>query len=427
MKEHLKNNWFYYFGGFVILLIILYEAQGKGDFNIFLSASKDLIEGKNIFEIHYNEWYHYYYDPLFALLLFPFTFLPLYAAKVIWLLLNVFFVYRLWKCITYFLPVSVLGKKSKLFFFLLSFFIVSRFLRDNFHLAQVTIFILFLTVEGLFQIENKKKFFGSSLIALGITIKLLPIVIIPYLIYRKNFKATIYILFFIALFIFLPGFIVGFDHNLFLLSERWSIINPLNQEHVLDVSERSFHSLTTLLSTLLIENPGDAFALPLKRNIMDISIDNLYLVINFARGIFVLFALYFLKSLPFTNPTSKIQKLYEISYILLIVPLIFPHQQHYAFFFAFPATTYLIYYMLEIYFSKNSSVSQVKHFHLKKILFISVISLIYLLLNLNFILGEFRHFYEHYKIVTYGALLLIMLLAVSPPKRLQVKETNNIF
>ena len=106
MKEHLRKNWLYYFGGLVILIIILFEAQGKGDFNIFISASRDLMSGKNIYQIQYNEWYHYYYDVLFALILIPFSYLPLYLVKIIWLLLNVFFVYRILKILIFWLPVS---------------------------------------------------------------------------------------------------------------------------------------------------------------------------------------------------------------------------------------------------------------------------------------------------------------------------------
>jgi hypothetical protein len=114
MKEHLRNKWSYYFGGLVILIIILFEARGKGDFNIFISASKDLLLGKNIYQIQYNEWYHYYYDILFALILSPFTYLSLYIVKFIWLLLNVFFVYRIWKILMDWLPLSLLRQNNKI-------------------------------------------------------------------------------------------------------------------------------------------------------------------------------------------------------------------------------------------------------------------------------------------------------------------------
>lgn len=398
-------------------MIILFEAQGKGDFDIFLSASRDLLLGKNIYTIQYHEWYHYYYDIFFALALVPLTYLPLYFAKLIWLILNVFFVLRLWKIIMGWLPLSCLRKSSVMVFKILSFVIILRFLRDNFHLAQVTIFILYLTFEGLFLINSNRRIAGSLLIALGIDVKLLPIVIIPYLLYRNEWKSALYIIGFILVLICLPIVVIGFDYNKFLLAERWNLINPMNQAHILDTSERSFHSLTTLLSTLLVKDCGDYYALPLKRNIADVSVETLNIVINIVRGALILFTLYFLRTKPFTKISGNLQRLYELSYLCIVIPLIFPHQQHYAFFFIFPATTYLLFYLVDKYFNKENYLI-IKHFKIKKITLIVFMSIVYFLTNSHFILGEFTNYYDHYKTLTYGVLILIILLAICKPDKL---------
>ncbi len=417
MKEHFRDKWPYYTGGLILLMIILFEAQGKGDFDIFLSASRDLLLGKNIYTIQYHEWYHYYYDIFFALALVPLTYLPLYFAKLIWLILNVFFVLRLWKIIMGWLPLSCLRKSSVMVFKILSFVIILRFLRDNFHLAQVTIFILYLTFEGLFLINSNRRIAGSLLIALGIDVKLLPIVIIPYLLYRNEWKSALYIIGFILVLICLPIVVIGFDYNKFLLAERWNLINPMNQAHILDTSERSFHSLTTLLSTLLVKDCGDYYALPLKRNIADVSVETLNIVINIVRGALILFTLYFLRTKPFTKISGNLQRLYELSYLCIVIPLIFPHQQHYAFFFIFPATTYLLFYLVDKYFNKENYLI-IKHFKIKKITLIVFMSIVYFLTNSHFILGEFTNYYDHYKTLTYGVLIIIILLAICKPDKL---------
>lgn len=421
MKGHLRKKWLYYLGGLIIFLIILFEAQGKGDFNIFISASKDLLMGKNIYKIQYNEWYHYYYDILFALILVPFTYFPLYVTKLIWLISNVFFVFRIWKILIGWLPISKLNKNSKNLFVILSFIFILRFLRDNFHLAQLTILILYLTLEGLFLINKNRIIAGSLLIALGIDIKLLPIIIIPYLIYRNQWKAALCTVGFIIILLFLPMIFIGFDYNNFLLAERWDLINPMNKEHILDTSERSFHSLSTLLATLLVKDCGDWHALTLKRNIADISIENLNIIINVVRGALILFTLYFLRTMPFKSTSFKIQKLYEVSYLCLIIPLIFPHQQHYAFFFIFPASTYLLFYLVFIFFNKNN-LRTGKYYKTKKISLIVILSIIYFLTNSHFILGQFNNLYDHYKTLTYGVLILMLLLAFCKPNKLMMLE-----
>lgn len=407
MNIWLKKYWLQLLLLIGVCILCLIEAQGKGDFYIFLSASRDMLEGKNIYTIKYNEWYHYYYDTFFALLIAPLQILPLYLAKVIWLFANVWFTYRIWKIFTYYLPINEFSQKTKKLFTTLCFLFVFGLWQRNMHLAQMTIFLLFLSLEGLFQIQHKRTTLGSLLIAIGISIKLLPLLLIPYLIYRSEWKATLLVILGLLIVLFLPSLIIGFDYNLFLLNERWAIINPMNSEHVLDVSERSFHSLTTLLSTLLVENASNSYTLDLKRNIANISLEQLKIVITVVRLTFIVFTLYFLNSLPFTRAKNKLQSFYEISYIFLAIPLIFPHQQHYAFFFTFPAITYILFYLFNHQFLNENQ--------FKKHVIITSLSLIFFLLNSHFILGTFRNYYDHYKTLTYGVLMLIPFLFFFKP------------
>jgi hypothetical protein len=238
---------------------------------------------------------------------------------------------------------------------------------------------------------------GSVLLALGINIKLLPLVFIPYLIYRAQFKAALLtILFYLAL-LFFPSLIVGHGYNMSLLKTWLSLINPAQQIHVLDVDERSFHGLSTLLSTLLVKNVPDVYALNIQRNIADVSLQTLAAVILIARLILAAFTLYFLRLKFFSKAQSTLQQCFEISYILLIIPLIFPHQQHYAFLFAVPALSLLIYF-----FIKDTP----PHPMLKALtIFIAIV------FNLKMILGIFNEYYNHFKIITWAALLLIAVLA----------------
>jgi hypothetical protein len=412
MQHQIKKNWVYYLTGCAIFLLVLIEAKGHQDFSIFYAASKDLIAGKNIYTIQYHEWYHYYYSILFALILVPFTCLPLYFAGLLFLLLNVFFVYRIWQILKSWLPLQILTAKTQTLLTILSFIFILSFLRDNFHFGQVTILILYLTIEGLHFIARNQIVFGSFLVALGIDIKLLPLVFLPYLIYRKEGKAFLFIVGFLLVFLILPGLVIGFEYNKMLLLERWVLINPMNKAHILDTSERSFHSLTTLLSTLLVQNSGDTYALPLKRNIADLTLSQLNAIINLARLLLICMTFYFLQSRPFVAARSTYQKLYEVAYLCLIVPLIFPHQQHYAFFFIFPASTYMLFYVIA-----GGTNSGIKKSALKIFLCI-----VFLLCNSRLLLGTFNKYYDHYKTRTYGVLLLLIIMVCCPPKYMQDRK-----
>lgn len=384
-----------------VFVLCYIEAEGKGDFFIFLSATGDLIRQQDFYKATYVNGYHYFYSVFFALLLKPFYYLPFFWVKFSWLLLNVLFYFSLISLlIKNKLLVALSEKQKRLFISLVGIFSL-RFFLDNIHNSQTTILILWCCVYGLHFIIKNKPIAGAAILALGINIKLMPIVFLPYLIYRGYFKAFLYTVIFYFAYMFFPSLLIGSEYNLSLLKTWLSLINPSNKNHVLDVEERSFHGLSTLLSTLFVKDVPDTFALSLKRNIADVSVSTLASILLFTRLALASLTLLFLKLKPFVKAKTSLQQYLEISYLLLVIPLIFPHQQHYAFLFAVPAFAITLFVFKSQYNKIHKST---------RIIITLLLALIYLCENLKLLLGEFIPYYEHYKIVTYGALLLIPLL-----------------
>jgi hypothetical protein len=399
----------------VWLIAIVYcfiESTGKGDFYIFLSAASDLSAHQNIFENKYVDGYHYYYSVLFALLLKPLCYLPFRLVKFCWLLLNLFLYGRLFQMLAASQLVKRLSEKQRIIFLGGVFLFSLRFLLGNIDHSQITILILWCCVYGMYNISHNKPVSGSLALAIGINIKLLPIVFLPYLLYRGYFKAVALIIIFYAAGLALPSLLIGHAYNVMLLTTWLGLINPASQIHVLDVDERSFHGLSTLLSTLLVKDVPDVYALPLRRNIADISVDALAKILLGVRLFLAGFTLFFLKGKPFQKAASETGLLTELSYLLLLIPLIFPHQQHYAFLFSVPAFA-LVYYDLIINFKSMSNAT-------RNVILLLLI-FIYLSANLTVIFGAYNAYYEHFKIMTYGALLLIPLLI-----RLSLKKEKTL-
>lgn len=407
-----KHKFFFWFLAIASLGWCMIEASGSGDFFIFMQAAGDLPRGLMVYDVIYGDGFHYYYSVLFAIVLRPFYTLPFYGVKVVWLALNLFLYIKMFLLLVSATPVKQLPEKRKNIFLLLVFVFSLRFLHDNIHTSQITILILACCVFGLHYIHRGKAITGAAILALGINIKLLPIVLLPYLVYRGYFKAFGFTILFYATGLLLPSLLIGHDYNMALLDSWWNLINPMNKQHVLDTDERSFHSLSTLLSTLLVKNVPDIYALPLKRNIADVSLETLSRVLLLVRGVLVLFTLWFLKGNLFKPAKTETAGFFELSYILLLIPLIFPHQQHYAFLFSVPAFALILYVLM-----RDKEL-------LKRTTRLTVsilLALIYLCANLKILLGEFNGYYEHYKILTYGALLLIPLLIWGAK---QVKSQN---
>jgi hypothetical protein len=155
--------------------------------------------------------------------------------------------------------------------------------------------------------------------------------------------------------------------------------------------------------------------MPIKRNILDVSLETLSRTLLAARLSLAAFTLYFLKWPPFRKASSSWRQVLEIAYILLLVPLVFPHQQHYAFLFMIPSFAAVLYALILNFETISKTLKR---------WVISCLVLVYLCANLSLLLGEFTRYYEHFKILTYGALLLIPLLAVVSRKRdLSVKDS----
>ena len=388
----------------LLFAYILLETRQHQDFDIFLLAAKDFLHGGNIFVHHYEDGFRFFYSPLFAAILIPFTFLPIYIARIIWLTLNVLAFVRVFKLVKRYLNFDAFSNKQKLWFDISSIIFSAKLILDNFHNGQMTIFMLLFMLEGLRLINTNKIIWGAALIALGINFKFLPLVLLPYLFYNKQLKACAFIVAWFVLFLFLPALICGFEFNNTLLKDWMGAVNPLHTEHLIDTDETTLNGLTTLIPTLLMDKVPDPHALIYKRNILNLGVSTVIATITAVRLLLLCFVFYFLRRKPFTPPQSKLQALWELAYVFLLIPLIFPHQQHYAFLMMMPASMYVMYSLFVFKIHRHG--------------FLSMLIIIYLFTNAHLLLGEFRQYYDHYKIISYGGLLMIVLLAFLKPSRL---------
>src|SRR4051812_30482520 len=121
----------------IAILTLIYcfiESYGEGDLYIYLRATGDLKEGKNIYtEGYINSSYHYYYSVLFAYLLSPFYSLPFSGVKFCWLILNAFLYWHLFYLLLQSSWIKQLPEKKARLFLLFLFLFSLRFFHENIH------------------------------------------------------------------------------------------------------------------------------------------------------------------------------------------------------------------------------------------------------------------------------------------------------
>jgi hypothetical protein len=265
-------------------------------------------------------------------------------------------------------------------------------------------------MESIRLFRKDKVIVGGIILALAINIKLLPIVLIPYLIYRNYFKAIASFSFFSLVFLFFSAIFLGWSKNSFLLSEWWNVINPSNSQHLIE-TELGTHSLSALIPSLLTETEGE---IDIRRNVFSFGSESAILILNIVRAFFVTFTIYFLKWPPFKRNNSKLFQIYELSYLVLIIPLIFPHMQKYAFVLSIPALFYLSHFVVLNFRNGKSTVNA---WRMNTILILIFLSFVLMTLSTDGLIGRnLNDITQHFKTITWGALLLVVALILAKPK-----------
>lgn len=390
-------------GAFLVVSAVIASFQ-RNDMDIFLAAARDILSGENAYEKKYDTWYTYFYSPLFALLIAPLLALPVPVAKLIWALLGMVAVLRSFQLMGQLLlrglsRIEVLAVN----FFALLFLLQS--IRDNLNAMQVTLLLVWLCLEGLALICKGRWVRGAGLIALGIDMKLIPLVLLPYLIWRRRWKATVAVMAWLVILQALPAMVIGWDHLNDLNGTRYAVLDPSSARHVVDEEEPGFIALGSLLSAYLSDLGGNDHSPDLPRNPVNLEVQQLSLLLWIGRLFFAVIALLFLRWPPFRPAASPVHTAFEVAYILLVCVLIFPHQRNYSFYLAAPAVLCI---------ARSVALRMRSGPPSRKLLAACI--MVYILSNAELLLGEFGMIYQHYKLLSFMVLALIGLLLWFRPK-----------
>ncbi len=392
---------------YVITTSILTSLDG-GDFEVYLDAARKMSNNLNIYNPPFVKGLQYFYSPFFAYLLIPFR-NHVFISEFFWSLLSYFLLYRSFKLlIQYFDVIELTNKQYKAWIILIALLSI-QFILYNVSMIQVTFFLLWAILESINQIKNGNNLIGGIILGLAINIKLMPILILPFLFYRGYIKGLSITIFTFIILLFIP--IIGFGphYNMFLLSEWWHIINPSNKEHLFETGIGT-HSLVALLPVYLTETIGE---MNYKRNIFNLNYQTVEIITNITRLFILSLSLFYFKSMPFQKEVNKLKSIWEISYFILIIPLLFPHQQKYAFILAIPMITYILYFYISTFKNKRS-------YGYNLTLYTFAISMLFFSpLYGSDIIGKFLfRLTQHYRFLTFSTLLLIPISIYCSPKKL---------
>jgi len=122
---------------FLLLIVVFigFEYSRAGDFGIYLQASREFVQGNNIYHFLYGETHVFEYmgSPFLSFFLVPFALLPLNLGPVLWKLICIILLFRSWIIINEYIPVRKLGRKESKTLFLISLFTAAFLLYTDLH------------------------------------------------------------------------------------------------------------------------------------------------------------------------------------------------------------------------------------------------------------------------------------------------------
>ena len=317
--------------GFWLLSIKQRQHGGIDDLDVFFNAGKRLLQQEDIYGPPHFYNLKYFYSVLFASLMASAQGLGIAVVKWLWFIVNAGLLMR----VLLILKQEVFKDDSKQAWYLLLLSVMMvKIVMANFTYNQITIWMLWLMLEAYRCFQNQKFLLGILLLCIGINIKLLPMVMVPYLLwaYPQPLKhlgigsVALVILF------LLPVLWLGYDYNTLLFKAWWHTLNPVSDVHSIQTYEYGLMDvsacITKYCSAELVYLEPDLHVLDLPKSV-------LFLLVNGVRVALLAMAVH----LAWRHKTSALGVTYQLAVFaafMALIPLCFPHQREYSYLLLMP-------------------------------------------------------------------------------------------
>lgn len=166
---------------------IFFRSNSEFD-GVFKTYARILLQGEDI----YHPGSTFMYPPWMAFATIPFTFMPHWASRLSWGIVNIFFlylsIYSAWK-----ISVTVSPNTFKFGWvaFVTGLICSATYFLNCLSHQQFDVIIAGTLLFGCLQLSKNKEITGGFLLGAGAACKLTPLLFIPYLIYRFKWKGLL--------------------------------------------------------------------------------------------------------------------------------------------------------------------------------------------------------------------------------------------
>ena len=195
--------------------VLVPEVFGSGktkDYPLWFWAGQQVLQGKDLYPGDPSDYFEFIYPPLSAILLA----IPSYFGKIpLYLFLSLANAISWWMTAQFSNAMTGSGRIPTAWLFALPAFVTVSFVFDMFDLGQPNLVLLVMMLFGFWLLQHERPWMAGSMFALATAIKVFPIAVFPYLLWRRQWAAVAGMVVFLGIFLFVvPAPIRGYQHNI---------------------------------------------------------------------------------------------------------------------------------------------------------------------------------------------------------------------
>jgi hypothetical protein len=190
------------------------EIFGHGktkDYPLWFWAGQQVLHGGNLYPSDPKTYFEFIYPPLPAVLLA----IPAYFGKLfLYTSLALLNAVAWWVTAQLSSAMTGSGRTPGPWLFALPAFATVTFVFDMFDLGQPNLVLLAMMLYGFWLSQHERPWMAGSMFALATAIKVFPVAVLPYLVWRRQWATAASMAVFTAIFLFVvPAPVRGFQHN----------------------------------------------------------------------------------------------------------------------------------------------------------------------------------------------------------------------
>jgi hypothetical protein len=170
--------------------VLVPEIWGHGktkDYPLWFWAGQQVLQGRDLYPSDPRTYFEFIYPPLPAVLLA----VPSYFGKIpLYLCLSFVNVVAWWMTAQFSHAMTGSGRKPGAWLEALPGIVTVTFVFDMFDLGQPNLMLLAMMLYGFWLLRLQRPWMAGSMFALATAIKVFPVAVLPYLVWRKQWAAA---------------------------------------------------------------------------------------------------------------------------------------------------------------------------------------------------------------------------------------------